>query len=201
MLKLGFLASHNGTIMQAVVRACAEGKLQAVPAVVISNNKHSGALQFAQSQGIPTRHLSSATERDTGALDRAILATLQEHAVDLVLLVGYMKLLGPQTLAAYQGRILNIHPALLPKYGGKGMYGMHVHEAVIAAGDKETGITIHHANEHYDQGQIVAQCTVPVLPGDTPQVLADRVKEREYSFIVETLQQITAGQILLPCKL
>ncbi len=197
MLKLGFLVSHNGSNMQAIVRACEEGELQACPSIVISNNKESLALRFAQEHGIAARHLSSATHKDADDLDKAILQALQEHKIDLVLLLGYMKLIGPRTLAAYRQRILNIHPALLPKYGGKGMYGIHIHEAVIAAGEKETGVTIHHANEHYDKGQIIAQCKVPVLQGDTAQTLAARVLKQEHLFIVETLKNIVSGKIVL----
>jgi phosphoribosylglycinamide formyltransferase-1 len=197
MLNLGFLASHNGSNMQAIVRASESGNLLARPCVVISNNPKSVALQFAQERGLVAKHLSSLTHKNGEELDQAILETLQENKVDLVLLVGYMKLIGPRLISEYENRILNIHPALLPKYGGKGMYGIHIHAAVIAAGEKETGITIHHANEHYDQGKIIAQCTVPVLDNDTPQTLASRVLKREQTFIVETLQGILSKRITL----
>ncbi len=197
MLNLGFLASHNGSNMQAVVRACEAGDLLAHPAVVISNNKQSGALQFAGQHNIAAVHLSSATHKDPESLDQAILQTLGEHKVDLVLLVGYMKLIGQGTLAAYKNRILNIHPALLPKYGGKGMYGIHIHEAVIAAGEIETGITIHHATAHYDEGQIIAQRIIPVLKDETAATLAARVLKQEHIFLVETLKNIVNGKIVL----
>ena len=197
MLKLGFLASHNGSNMQAIVHACEQGKLLVQPRIVISNNNQSLALKFASEHGIIAQHLSSLTHKEPSALDQAILEALQKNEVDLVFLVGYMKLIGPKTVAAYNKRILNIHPALLPKYGGKGMYGIRVHEAVIAAGDKETGVTIHYANEHYDQGQVIAQCTVPVLESDTPQILAARVLKQEHIFIVETLQNILSHKITL----
>jgi len=101
-----------------------------------------------------------------------------------------MKKLGPQTLSTYKDRILNIHPALLPKYGGLGMYGDHVHAAVLAAKEQETGITVHLVDEHYDQGKIIAQCKVPVLPTDTIESLALRVKAREGTFFIEVLQQL-----------
>ncbi len=197
MLNLGFLASYNGSNMQSIVRACEQGDLQATPRIVISNNKDSIALRFAAEHKIIAKHLSSATHKDPDSLDRAILQALQENKVDLVLLVGYMKLIGPKIIAAYKNRILNIHPALLPKYGGQGMYGIRIHEAVIAAKERETGVTIHHANEHYDEGQIVSQCTVPVLEGDTPQILAARVLQQEHTFIVETLKDIVSNRIIL----
>ncbi len=183
--------------MQAVVRACEQGELFARPVIVVSNNKDSFALQFAKEHGIETCHLSYATHKDPDALDAAILAKLQDHKVDLVLLVGYMKLVGQLVVNAYRKRILNIHPALLPKYGGKGMYGIRVHEAVINAGEKETGITIHHANERYDEGNIIAQCTVPVLENDTAQILAARVLQQEHILLVETLKNIASGKISL----
>jgi phosphoribosylglycinamide formyltransferase-1 len=108
-----------------------------------------------------------------------------------------MKLLGPKTTAAYRGRILNTHSALLPRYGGKGMYGSRVHEAVLAAGETETGVTVHLVDKEYDHGEIVAQCRVPVEHGDTLDSLSVRVLEREHEFLVETLQAIASGQIVL----
>jgi len=127
----------------------------------------------------------------------AILAELQRHEVDLVLLLGYMKLLGPKTTAAFRGRIINTHPALLPQYGGKGMYGALVHEAVLAAGEPETGVTVHLVDDEYDHGEIVAQCRVRVAHDDTVESLSARVLKREHEFLVETLQAIASGQIRL----
>ena len=195
ILRLGFLASHGGSNMQAIIDACKDGRLDAEPAVVISNNSESTALERARREGIPDYHLSSATHRDPAELDAAILRTLEEHGVDLVILAGYMKLLGPRTLARYRGRILNIHPALLPKFGGKGLYGKKVHEAVLAAGERVTGVTIHLVDERYDAGPIVAQSEVPVLDGDTVDSLAARVLQREHQLFAETLQKIAVGEI------
>jgi phosphoribosylglycinamide formyltransferase-1 len=106
-----------------------------------------------------------------------------------------MKKIGPQTLHAFRGRILNTHPALLPKHGGRGMYGMNVHRAVIAAGETESGVSIHIVDEHYDTGPVLAQCRVPVLPDDTAEALCARVMERERRFVVETLKKIAGGEI------
>ena len=181
--------------MQAIIDACKDGRLDAEPAVVISNNSESTALERARREGIPNYHLSSATHRDPAELDAAILRTLEEHGVDLVILAGYMKLLGPRTLARYRGRILNIHPALLPKFGGKGLYGKKVHEAVLAAGERVTGVTIHLVDERYDAGPIVVQSEVPVLDGDTVDSLAARVLQREHQLFAETLQKIVVGEI------
>jgi phosphoribosylglycinamide formyltransferase-1 len=113
------------------------------------------------------------------------------HDVNLVILSGYMKKVGPKTLDAFRGRILNVHPALLPKYGGNGMYGHNVHAAVLAAGETETGVTIHLVDEEYDHGRIIGQAVVPVLKTDTVDSLAARVLEREKTFFVEVLQRIS----------
>ena len=178
-MRLGFLASHRGSGMQAVLDACASGRLAATPAVAISNNRDAEALVRAARAGVPHCHLSRATHPEPDALDGAILDALRSHGVELVLLTGYLRPLGPRTLAHYPGRVLNVHPALLPKYGGQGMYGHHVHEAVLAAGETESGCTIHITDEEYDHGPIILQRTVPVLPGDTPDTLADRVQAAE----------------------
>jgi phosphoribosylglycinamide formyltransferase-1 len=193
--RLGFLSSHGGSNMQAIIDACSEGRLDAEPAVVISNNSDSTSLERARREGIPNYHLSSKTHPDPEQLDAAILRALQEHEVDFVILAGYMKLLGPQTLKRYRGRIFNIHPALLPKFGGKGLYGRKVHEAVLAAGEIVTGVTIHLVDERYDRGPIVAQSRVPVVEGDTPDSLAARVLESEHRLYAETLQKVIKGEI------
>jgi phosphoribosylglycinamide formyltransferase-1 len=186
--------------MQAVIDACRAGILEASACLVISNNGDSEALARARREGIPGCHFSSKTHPDTVQLDEAILTALQLHKIDLVILAGYMKRLGEKTLQAYQGQMINIHPALLPKYGGVGMYGAHVHEAVIAAGERETGITIHLVDREYDHGGILAQCRLPVMQGDTVATLAERVLAREHTFLVETLKQIVDGEIALPLR-
>ena len=194
-LKLGFLASNEGTNMQAIIDACKNGKLKAKPCVIISNNSDSGTIQRAKKEVIPAYHLSSKTHPEPDDLDKAILHALRNHDVNIVILAGYMKKLGPQMLTAYQGRILNIHPALLPKFGGKGMYGKFVHEAVLASGDKITGVTVHLVDGEYDQGPIVAQCPVSIFDGDTIESLSERVLKREHEFFIETLQNIETGKI------
>jgi phosphoribosylglycinamide formyltransferase-1 len=128
-LRIGVLASHEGTTLQAILDACATGALRAHVVTVISNNRESGALRRGRAAGIRTHHLSSHTHADPEALDAAICRALVEDGADLVVLAGYMKMLGSQTLACFQGRVLNTHPALLPRCGGKGMYGLNVHRA------------------------------------------------------------------------
>jgi phosphoribosylglycinamide formyltransferase-1 len=197
MIRLGFLASHRGSNMQSVIDACHDGRIRATPAVIISNNRTSGALVRAADAGIPRRCLNSTTHPDPDRLDTAILSTLQAHRVDLIILAGYMKKIGPRTLAAYRGRIINIHPALLPKYGGRGMFGLHVHAAVLAAGERETGVTVHLVDEEYDHGPILVQRAVPVLRDDTPESLAERVLQVEHEVLVETVGKIVDGTIPL----
>ncbi|RKN85084.1 phosphoribosylglycinamide formyltransferase [Paenibacillus ginsengarvi] len=197
-MNIAIFASHGGSNAQAIIDACAEDRLAAAVAAVISNNSQSGALDRARRAGIPSYHLSSKAYPEEEALDRAILETLRRHGVNLIALAGYMKKLGPETLRAYAGRILNVHPSLLPKFGGHGMYGEHVHEAVIAAGERETGVTVHLVDAEYDEGPIVAQCAVPVEAGDTAETLAERVLHKEHEFYVATLQRIARGEIVLP---
>jgi len=196
-LYLGFLASHGGSNMQAIIDACKQGRLDAKPRVVISNNSDSMALTRARTEGVPRYHISASTHPGD-AEDRAILRTLQAHDVDTVILAGYMKRIGPVTLNAYRGRILNIHPALLPKFGGQGLYGKQVHEAVLRAREKVTGVTVHVIDEHYDTGPILNQVQIPVMEGDTADSLAERVLNHEHILYVETLRKISEGVIVIP---
>ena len=197
-LRLGILASHAGTTMQAILDACVSRELDADVRVVIGNNSRSGAMERARSAGIPAIHVSRATHPDETALDRAILAALTDHDVNLVVLAGYMKRLGPLTLSHYAGHVLNTHPALLPKFGGRGMYGDRVHEAVLAAGENVSGATVHVVDGEYDTGPILSQVTVPTLRGDTFATLRDRVREAERLHYVTVLGRIAGGDIALP---
>jgi phosphoribosylglycinamide formyltransferase-1 len=193
--RLAFLASHNGSNMRAIVAACRDGSLAADPVLAISNNRDSPALAWARDNGLAAVHLSASVTGSDAALDTAIADTLAAHRVDLVVLAGYMRKLGPRTLAAFKNRILNVHPALLPKFGGQGMYGRFVHEAVLAAGEKVTGATIHVVDGEYDHGPVIAQTDVPVMPGDTPETLAARVQAKERELFPDTLRRIVAGAI------
>lgn len=196
-LHLGFLASHSGSNFQAIVDAIKRGELDAVPCVVISNNSNAFVLQRAKNEGIPHYHISSKQYPNEVELDQKILEKLLEHNVDTVALVGYMKKVGPRILANFRNRVLNIHPGLLPKFGGKGMYGIHVHEAVIKAGEKVSGCTVHLVDEIYDHGRILGQIEVPVFPDDTPEKLAERVLAEEHRLYPMVLQKIAKGEIVL----
>jgi len=196
-MNVGVLASHEGTTLQSLLDACASGRVHGRVAVVISNNGHSGALSRARRDGVRAEHLSSKTHEDPAALDAAIRDALVAADVDVVLLAGYMKKLGPLVLEAFKGRILNTHPALLPRFGGPGMYGDRVFEAVLEAGETESGVSIHLVDAEYDTGAIVRQCTVPVFEGDSLDDLKARVRAREKELVVETFEQIATGQIRL----
>ena len=196
-MNIAVFASHGGSDLQAIIDGCTANRIPARVAAVISNNADSLALDRARAARIPACHLSAKLFGSEELLAQKILEALARYDIDMIFLAGYMRMLHPAVLDAYAGRIFNIHPALLPKFGGRGMYGIHVHEAVLAAGEDETGVTIHRVSPEYDSGEIVAQTTVPVLPGDTPETLAARVLEHEHSFLVEVVADIAAGKIRL----
>jgi phosphoribosylglycinamide formyltransferase 1 len=194
-MRLAVLASGGGTTLQAVLDAVAAGTIRGAVTVVIGNNSGARALERARAADVPALHLSTATHGD--GLDAAIAAALRAHGADYVLLAGYMRKLGPQVLAEFAGRILNTHPALLPKFGGRGMFGRHVHEAVIAAREKESGATVHLVDAEYDTGRIVAQQTVPVSPGDTAETLERRVQRAEKELLIDVLSRLADGELRL----
>jgi phosphoribosylglycinamide formyltransferase-1 len=195
LLRLGFLASGNASSARAIVAAIRGGELSARARLMVSNNRSAPALAFAAEQGIPG--LCLPTQADPGAADVRLAEEMDAHGVELIVLSGYLRQLGPRTLSRYGGRILNIHPGPLPQFGGHGMYGRRVHEAVIAAGAAESGIAIHLVDEEYDRGPVIAQMAVPVAAGDTPEVLEARVTALEPGFFVNTLRRIANGDIVL----
>ena len=196
-MNIAVFASHGGSDLQAIIDGCNNHAIDAKVVVVISNNSDSMALQRAFKENIPNYHLSSRQYDSEELLAKKILQVLDEYSVDMIFLAGYMRMLHTSILEKYNNRVFNIHPALLPKYGGKGMYGMNVHNAVIAAKEKETGVTIHRVNAEYDSGEIVAQTVMKVNEDDTPETLAARVLEREHEFLVEVISDIIAGKIAL----
>jgi len=193
---IAVFASGGGSNLQAIIDGCVASKINANVCVVISNNSKSMALQRARDAGIPAFHFSVKKIANPIQLEQSILQTLLTYETDLIFLAGYMKKIDASILRKYEGCIYNIHPALLPKYGGQGMFGIHVHQAVIDAGETETGITIHKVDPEYDTGEIVAQCTVPVKIDDTAEILAARVLTREHTFLVETLAKLCNGSNL-----
>lgn len=196
-MNITIFASHGGSDLQAIIDGCKTGSLDAKVCAVISNNSNSLALERAKREEIANYHISQRLIPNVEELDNRILEILSYHETDMIFLAGYMRMLGVSVLRKYENRIFNIHPALLPKYGGKGMYGMNVHIAVISAGEKVSGVTIHRVNEEYDNGEIVAQTAVDVMENDSAETLAERVLKREHTFLVEVIQDIIDGKIKL----
>ncbi len=194
-LRIAFLASHGGSAMKAIAEAFAAARVEGEPVLVISNNAAPLAFERAQHLGIASFHMSTKTHPGEGELDQSICGMLRSHDIDLIVLSGYMRKIGPQTLKAYRNRILNVHPALLPRYGGQGFYGLRVHQAVLDAGDRESGATIHLVDGDYDTGPILVQGRVPVLEGDDAEALAARIAPVEHTLFIEALQGIAAGSI------
>lgn len=193
MTRLGVLVSGGGSNLQAIIDACEKGILKgkAEVAVVISNKAEAFGLERAKKHGIPAVLIDKRSCADAGSFCAEIQKELVKNKVDLVCLAGYLLKLEPGIVQGF--KIINIHPALLPKYGGKGMYGHFVHEAVIAAGEKESGATVHWVDEHYDNGKIVMQEKVSVLNDDTPEALAKRVLEVEHKIYPEAILKIISG--------
>lgn len=192
---LGFLASHGATSARAIHHACRTGRLDATSGVLICNNAQATALVWAHERGVPARHLSARTHPDPEQLDNAIRDTLVEHEVDLVVLSGYLKMLGPRTIDRFRNRILNVHPAPLPEFGGRGMYGLHVHQAVLDAGRENTAVTVHLVDEEYDHGPIVHTRPLPIEGIVDPEELQRAVAEIEPEVLIEALDKIVAGEI------
>lgn len=179
--RLGLMASGRGSNAEALLRACKEGRLDAEGALIVSNKADAGVHEVAQEYGIPSRTIARDQFEDGKAFAQTLIQAFEEAGTDLVCLAGYMKKVPPALIRAYPKAMLNIHPALLPAHGGKGMYGIHVHEDVIACGDDETGVTVHFVDAEYDRGPVLLQRGgVPVYHGDTPDQVAARVLKLEH---------------------
>ena len=191
MLRIAVLASGSGTNAERLVRHFAEHPRMRV-ALIGCDRPGAGVLQRAWDLGVPSLLFSGKELRD-GTVQQELVG----QGIGLVVLAGFLRLVPSALVGAFPDRIVNIHPALLPAYGGKGMYGRHVHEAVLAAGEPESGITVHLVNEHYDEGEHLFQARCPVLPDDTPDSLAVRIHElehRHYPQVVEKLAEALAGR-------
>ena len=197
-LRIAFLASNNGTSFRAIYKAILEGRLSAEAVLLVSNRAASSALEYAVANAIKSVQIRTTdVEKDA---DLALMKALKENLADLVILSGYLKKLGPHTLTAFEGRILNVHPGPLPRYGGQGMYGRRVHQTVLANGETETAATIHLVDGEYDHGRVVAVSPVPVYPDDDADALATRVMDAECAGYIDLLAKIEAGRIVLPIR-
>lgn len=193
-MRLGILVSGRGSNLAAVLDAIADRRLPTVEAaLVIANRAGIRALEVAARHGLPWRVMPRADFPSIGARDEAIGRALAGAACDLVLLAGYDQLLGPAYFTAYRGRTINIHPSLLPRHGGKGMVGLAVHAAVLAAGESETGVTIHEVTPTLDAGPPILQVPVAVPQGASAAELAERVLEVEHRALVEVLARLSAS--------
>jgi len=188
MKKIAIFASGSGTNAQNVIEYF-QGHQTITVALVFSNRKDAYVLNRATALGVPSFIFTREEFYETDV----VLDKLQDAQIDFVVLAGFLWLIPKTILQRFSGRIINIHPALLPKYGGKGMYGRHVHEAVINNGDAESGISIHYVNEKYDEGKIIFQARCPVKKEDTPETLAERVHQLEYEHFPKVIEQCLEG--------
>ncbi|HMQ78788.1 MAG TPA: phosphoribosylglycinamide formyltransferase [Ignavibacteria bacterium] len=187
-LNLCVFASGSGSNLKAIIKASLSGRISSGVSLVISNNSGSGALKTAAEYNIPHLHLSQKLFSTQIEFTAEILRSLKKHKVNFILLAGYMKMLDPVIIKKFKNRIINIHPALLPKFGGKGMFGIHVHEAVIAARETFTGATVHFVNEVYDSGAVILQKQVKVKPTDDALTLQKRVLRAEHKLYPEAIK-------------
>lgn len=185
MHRIALFASGSGSNAERIARYFAD-RSDVEVSLIASNNPKAGVIDRARKLHVPVllfdRHTFYETEH--------IVRLLQRQQIDLIVLAGFMWLVPPPLVRAFEGKIVNIHPALLPKYGGKGMYGHFVHEAVVAAGERESGITIHYVNEQYDEGDVIFQAACPVQPGDTPDDVARRVQVLEHQHYPEVVDRL-----------
>jgi phosphoribosylglycinamide formyltransferase-1 len=194
-MNIAVFASGRGSNLEAILDAIREGLLPARICAVVSNNSAAGALATARAQNIPAFHLSQKQFPSEDALTAALLSLLQDHGTQFIALAGYLKKLSPPVVERYRNKITNVHPALLPSFGGPGMYGHYVHEAVIAAGVKVSGATVHLVDEVYDRGPIVLQKSVEISPNDDPVRLASKVLAIEHEIYPRALKAFAEGRI------
>lgn len=192
---IAVFASGGGSNLQILIDRMQSGELPVRLAFVLSNNSKAMALERARKAGIPTLHVSAKTEGSEAAASAKMAALLREHGVDFLVLAGYMKKVPDEVLDALPNRVINIHPALLPAFGGEGYYGHKVHEGVVARGCQVTGITIHLVNAHYDAGQILLQIPIHVLPGVTPDEVGAAVLKQEHAFYWRVVKALAEGKI------
>ena len=186
-LRIAVLVSGGGTNLQSLIDATREGVLKSTIVCVVSNKESAYGLERARKSGIPAFFINPKEE----GYDEKLLNLLKKQEVDLIVLAGYLKIVDAQLVEAYPDRIINIHPSLLPKFGGKGFYGIHVHEAVLEAGERYTGATVHIVDKEIDSGRILVQKRLEIDPEDTPETLQKRVLEQiEHKILVEAVLQL-----------
>ena len=188
--KIAVFSSGEGSTLTKIHEACQRGNLPAEILLIISNKAHSGAIERAKRHAIDSYLFDTGNNEDTIKTESDLVGLLKQSKIDWILLLGYTRKIGPKLLTAFNNRIINTHPSLLPKYGGKGFYGRKIHEAVLASGDILTGATVHLVNEEYDSGEILSQIAVPVLPKDSATTLEARVKKTEKAHLIKVLNEL-----------
>ncbi|MBO4241993.1 MAG: phosphoribosylglycinamide formyltransferase [Clostridiales bacterium] len=198
-MKIAVFVSGGGTNLQAIIDRIKDGSLaDAEIALVIASNDKAYAIQRASDNNIPCSVMSVKDYESREMWDDAVLAALKESGAELIVLAGYLSLLGEKTVRAFSNRIINIHPALIPAFCGKGMYGIRPHEAALKRGVKVSGATVHIVNENYDEGPILLQKCVDVLPGDTPETLQQRImKECEQVILPKAIKLFAEGRVVI----
>jgi len=194
-MNIAVFASGRGSNFQSILNAIDAGILPAQVVVLISNKSDAGAMEIARAQNIPTQHLSQKMFSSEEALAKAMLDVLKKKQTEFIVLAGYLKKIPAQVIREYRNRIINIHPALLPLFGGDGMYGHRVHESVLASGEKVSGATVHLVDEEYDRGPIVMQKTVDIVPDETPDSLAAKVLKIEHEIFPLALKAFAEGRV------
>ena len=195
-LNIAVFASGKGSNFKSILESIKLGKIRnAHIVIVVSNNPDAGALEVARENNIPILHINRRQFASDDDFNAALMSAMQKDRVNFIVLAGYMKKIDPNIIKAFKNRIVNIHPALLPKFGGKGMYGIHVHEAVIASKEKFSGASVHIVDEEYDHGPIVLQKTVQVEPDDTPETLATKVLQIEHDIYPEAIRLFAEGRV------
>ncbi|MEH6543908.1 MAG: phosphoribosylglycinamide formyltransferase [Porticoccaceae bacterium] len=189
-MKISFLASHSGSAARYIIAAMRAGQLDAQPGLLITNNQNSDIYRWCQKHAIDVVCISTKTHPLDEARDKAIHTELKAVDTDFVVLSGYMKKIGPLTLSGYANKIFNVHPSLLPRHGGQGLYGDKVHESVLKSGDKQSGATVQFVSEEYDQGPIITQQAVAVSEGETLATLKAKVQAIENELYLTSLKQL-----------
>ncbi|XP_059307158.1 phosphoribosylglycinamide formyltransferase, chloroplastic [Lycium ferocissimum] len=194
--KLAVFVSGGGSNFRSIYEATLEGIVHGEVAVLVTNKHDCGGAKYAREQGIPVILFPKAKNSSEGLSEEDLVGSLRAHNIDFILLAGYLKLIPTELVRAFPRSIFNIHPSLLPAFGGKGYYGLKVHKAVIASGARYSGPTIHHVDEHYDTGRILAQGVVPVLANDTAETLAARVLQEEHKIYVKVAAALCEERIV-----
>ncbi|GAB5465636.1 MAG: phosphoribosylglycinamide formyltransferase [Candidatus Kapaibacteriales bacterium] len=194
-LKIGFFASGGGSNVEAILKNINMGEVPAEAKFIISNNSQAGVAEKAEKYGVPFHHISSKTHPEPEALAFEMIDLIEAYDVELIVLAGYIKKLPDEVIEHMKGKVINIHPSLLPKFGGQGMYGMNVHRAVVEAGETMTGCTVHQVSDEYDEGRILGRCRTMIEPGDSAETVAQKVLRCEHELYSIVIGQIAKGQL------